>query len=63
MIAGRIGPFEVIMWLFVVAIVYSLVRPGSKAGTALVSITDVLVAVIGETTGYTAKQAAAKKKG
>jgi len=39
--------------LIVAAIVYSLVRPGSKAGQAVQAVTDALVGVIGTTTGYT----------
>lgn len=42
---------DVIAWAFVLGIVYMLVRPGSKAGTALVDVTNALAAVIGTATG------------
>jgi len=41
--------------LIFAAIVYSLVRPGSRAGRAVQAVTDALVGVIGTTTGYTAR--------
>ena len=54
MTGPRLGPLSVLAWVFVVALVYSLVRPGSKAGTAVVDITNAVAAVIGQTTGYAA---------
>lgn len=40
-------------WVIVVAIIYSLVRPGSKASKAMTTVADVLAAVVGTATGYT----------
>lgn len=52
----RIGGLSgFIFWLIIVAIVFSLVRPGSKGGTAAVSVTDALAAVVGVATGYAQK--------
>lgn len=39
-------------WLVIVAIVFSLVRPGSKAGQAVVDVTNGFAAVVGLATGY-----------
>lgn len=44
---------SVFFWVIVAAIIYSLVRPGSRANQALTTITDALVAIIGTATGYT----------
>lgn len=49
---GKFTLLDVFFWLIIFAIVFSLVRPGSKAGTALVGVTDGLAAVIGTATGY-----------
>jgi dolichol kinase len=46
--AARLGFFVI-----VAAIVFSLVRPNSKAATAVPLFTDTLAAVIGTATGYT----------
>jgi dolichol kinase len=49
------GPFTIasaVFWVIILALIFSLVRPGSKAGTALVVVTDALAAVIGQVTGY-----------
>jgi hypothetical protein len=45
--------WDALFWIIIVAAVFSLARPGSKAGQAAVSITDALAAVIGIATGYT----------
>jgi hypothetical protein len=50
---GKFGLADMVFWLLIVAIVFSLVRPGSKGATALISVTDGLAAVIGSATGYT----------
>jgi hypothetical protein len=39
--------------VIIAAIIYSLVRPGSRANQALTTVTDALVAIIGTATGYT----------
>jgi len=54
--SGRLGPAALLAWLFVVALIFSLVRPGAKAGTAVVDITNAVAAVIGQTTGYAASK-------
>jgi hypothetical protein len=48
----RVSPGDVIFYVIIVAIVFSLVRPGSKAGAALVAVTDAAADVIGWATGY-----------
>jgi dolichol kinase len=48
----RYGVLDVIFWLILLAIVFSLVRPKSKGAQALITITDGLAAVIGTATGY-----------
>jgi hypothetical protein len=54
--SGKLGPAALLAWLFVLAVIYSLVRPGSKAGAAVVSITNAVAAVVGQTTGYAASK-------
>lgn len=49
----RIGVWDFLFYLVIVAIVYALVRPGSKAGVAIVAVTDALAATIGVVTGST----------
>lgn len=46
------GIGDAIFWVIVVAIIFSLVRPGSKSGQAVVDVTDALAAVVGLATGY-----------
>lgn len=58
MTGGRLSVWDAVFWLLMVAIVFSLVRPGSKAGAALGALTDALTAVIGTTTGYAYSKAA-----
>jgi hypothetical protein len=43
---------DLLYWVIVVAIIYSLVRPGSPAGKAMTTIADAAVDVIGTATGY-----------
>lgn len=43
---------SLVFWAIVVAIIFSLVRPGGPAAPAIVAITDALAAVIGLSTGY-----------
>jgi hypothetical protein len=50
---ARLSPWDALFWAFIVAIVFSLVRPGSKAGAAVVAVTDAIAAVVGMATGYT----------
>ena len=45
-------PLDVIFWVIILAIVMVLVRPGSKAGTAVKGMSTALIAVVGETTGW-----------
>jgi hypothetical protein len=49
----RFSGWDILFWMIIVAIVFSLVRPGSKAGAALVAVTDAFAAVVGLATGYT----------
>jgi hypothetical protein len=49
----RVSGWDVAFWVIITAIIASMVRPGSKAGTALAALVDALAAVIGEATGYT----------
>lgn len=46
-------PLDLVFWAIMLAIVFVLVRPGSKAGTAVKDISTALIALVGETTGYT----------
>lgn len=48
----RVTGWDVAFYVIFVAIVFSLVRPGSKGGAAIVAVTDALAAVIGLATGY-----------
>lgn len=43
---------EFITGVIFVAIIYSLVRPGSPASTAIENIFKAMVAVVGSATGY-----------
>jgi hypothetical protein len=45
-------PLDVLFWLIMVAILFVLVRPGSKAGTAIAGLSSALIAIVGETTGW-----------
>ncbi len=42
-----------IFWVIMVAILMSLVRPGSLGGQMVVDVTDAFAAVVGKATGYT----------
>ncbi len=48
----RISGWDVAFYLVIVAVIFSLVRPGSKAGKALIAAGSALTAVIGLATGY-----------
>jgi hypothetical protein len=48
----RVSGWDLAFWIIAVAILATAVRPGSKAGAALVALTDALAAVIGTATGY-----------
>lgn len=45
-------PLDALFWLIMLAIVFVLVRPGSKAGTAIQGLSAALIAIVGETTGW-----------
>jgi hypothetical protein len=51
-------PLDVIFWVIILAIVMVLVRPGSKAGTAIEGVSTALIAIVGETTGWAGTGAA-----
>ena len=48
----RVSGWDLAFWIIVVACLATVVRPGSKAGQALVTLTDALAAVIGTATGF-----------
>lgn len=50
---GSVRPLDLLFWAIILAIVFVLVRPGSKAGTALQGLSTALIAIVGETTGWT----------
>jgi hypothetical protein len=50
-------PLDVIFWGIILAIVFVLVRPGSKAGSAVAAISTALIGIVGETTGWTGTSA------
>lgn len=43
----------ILFWVIMVAILMSLVRPGSVGGQAVVDMTDAFASVVGKATGYT----------
>jgi dolichol kinase len=47
-VGGLSGLF---FWLVVIAIIFTLVRPASRAGQALVALTDAIAGIIGAATG------------
>jgi hypothetical protein len=47
----RVGITDVLFYVVIVAIIATLVRPGSKAGTAVVDMIDAFAAVVGGATG------------
>lgn len=49
----RVSGFDLAFYIILVAILASLVHPGSKAAAAIAALTDALAAVIGLATGYT----------
>jgi hypothetical protein len=49
----RVGLWDLIYFVIIVAILFSLVRPGSKAGKAIVALTDATAVTVGVATGYT----------
>lgn len=53
----KVSGWDLLFWIVMVALLASVVRPGSKAGDALVALTDALAAVIGEATGYAQRKA------
>ena len=48
---GRIGITDLLFWIVVVAIIATIVRPGSKAGTAVVDLVNAFAAVVSGATG------------
>jgi uncharacterized membrane protein len=53
----RFKPLDILYWVFIVAIIYMLVRPSSKAGQAVIAIANALAAVTATATGAAAKAA------
>lgn len=53
--------WDIAFYVIVAAIVYSLVRPGSPAGTAIIALADLTEGVVGTATGYAF--ASSNKKG
>lgn len=47
----RVGITDVLFYIVVVAIIATLVRPGSKAGQAVVDVIDAFAAVVSGATG------------
>ena len=47
----RVGITDVLFYIIIVAIIAPLVRPGSKAGQALVDVIDAFAAVVAGATG------------
>lgn len=52
-----------LFWLFVIAITYMLVRPGSQAGEALIAVTSAFAAIISAAEGQTHTQQGASASG
>lgn len=52
----RVSAWDVVFWAVMVAILASVVRPGSKASGALTAMTDALAGLVGEATGYTQRE-------
>ncbi len=44
--------WSVLTGVLVVALVYMLVRPGSKAATAVTAVSSAMVALVGNVTGF-----------
>jgi hypothetical protein len=56
--------WEILFWVLVVAIVYMLVRPGSTAGPALITLLDAFAAILAAATGAsTASSSSGKGNG
>jgi hypothetical protein len=51
----KFTPLDVIFWVIVLAIVFMVVRPGSKAGAGLIAVTNAFAAVVGTATGAEAR--------
>jgi len=52
-----VKPLDILFWVIVLAIVYMLVRPSSKAGQALIAIANAFAAVTATATGAAARAA------
>jgi hypothetical protein len=52
---SRVGIWDLLFFIIIVAILFSLVRPGSRSGEAIVVLTDALAVTVGLATGYTKK--------
>lgn len=48
----KVTGWDLAFWVIVAAILFSLVRPGSPAGIAVVALTDLAAATVGASTGY-----------
>jgi len=51
----RFSAWDIGFYVVMVAILASVVHPGSKAAQAVQDLTDALAAVVGEATGYQQK--------
>lgn len=51
---GDLRLWDALTGIIIVAIIYSLVRPGSQAATAVADVSTALVAIVGAATGYQA---------
>jgi len=48
----RFTGWDLAFWIIIVAVIMSLVRPGSKGGQFVVDVTSAFAAVVGTATGY-----------
>ena len=57
---GDLRFWDFITGVIILGIIYGLVRPGSKAATAVTDVTTALVALVGAATGYQATSTSAQ---
>jgi hypothetical protein len=57
---GDLRLWDFITMVIILAIVYGLVRPGSKAAQAVNDVTTALVALVGAATGYQSTSSSAQ---
>ena len=48
----RFTGWDLAFWIIIVAVIMSLVRPGSKGASFVVNVTNAFAAVTGTATGY-----------